>query len=214
MATARSANAAALVAEGHTQLRAGRMREAEQSYCQALALDPGQSEALAFLGMMAGQAGRLEDAIRLFERALKRAPRNADIYHNLGETWRHLGDNAKALECFKRAAACNPDHIEAYRNGAEAALAEARRREAGGRWGDGATLKITAAGLLLRAGQRLLGASNQIGAAETLRRATEFAPTNAEMWSWYGRSLVKLRPSEAVLALRRSIDSDSNIAWV
>lgn len=206
--------AAALVAEGHVHLRAGRPREAEQLYRRALALDGGQPEALAFLGMMAGQAGQLQAAVEMFERALKRAPRNADIHHNLGETWRHLGDNAKALECFERAAAFNPNHVEAFRCGADAALAEAARREAGGRWSEAAALKLTAAGLLIRAAQRLLEAGDQPAAAAELRRATEIAPNSAEVWSWYGRSLVKPYPSKAVAALRRSIELDPRVAWV
>jgi Flp pilus assembly protein TadD len=77
---------ASLLAEGHAQLHAGRFREAEQLYRQTLNIDPGHPEALAFLGMIAGQAGHLQDAVKLFERALKRASRNADIHHNLGET--------------------------------------------------------------------------------------------------------------------------------
>jgi protein O-GlcNAc transferase len=190
------------------------MREAEQSYCQALALDPGQSEALAFLGMLAGQAGRLEEAVGLFERALKRAPHNADIHHNLGETWRHLGDNLKALKCFERAAACNPDHIEAYRCGADAASAEAKRREAAGRWSDAATLNVTAAGLLVRAGQRLVNMGDRTDATDTLRRATELAPNSADAWAWYGRSLVKPSPTNAIPALQRSIALDPKVAWV
>jgi protein O-GlcNAc transferase len=205
---------ASLIAEGHAQFRAGRLREAEQTYHQTLVLDPGHPEALAFLGMIAGQAGHLQDAVKLFERALKRAPRNADIHHNLGETWRHLGDTAKALECFERAAACNPDHIEAYRNGAAAALAEVRRREAAGRWGDAATLKVTAAGLLVRAGQRLLNAGERTGAIDALRRASELAPNSADVWAWYGSSLIKPSPSKAIPALQRSIALDPAIAWV
>ncbi|SRR5579875_291882 len=198
----------ASIAEGHAHFRSGRLREAEQSYRHALTLDPGQPEALAFLGMIAGQAGRLRDAIALFERALKRTPRNADIHHNLGETWRHLGENAKALACFERATACNPDHIEAFRCGAEVAIAEAARREAAQRWGDAAHYKQLAAKLLIAAGQRMRDSGDRVGAVEVLRRATELDPNNADAWTQFGETLLNTSPSQAIPVLRRAVKLD------
>lgn len=205
MTSAQSA-IASLVAEGHAQLRAGRVHEAEQTYRRALALDPGHSEALAFLGMMAGQAGHLEDAVKLFERALKRAPRNADIHHNLGETWRHLGDNAKALRCFEQAAACNPDHIEAYRNGANVAFVLANQCEATRRWAEAVKFKHMAVHLLIAAGQRLRDAGKHAEAISATRRATEIDPNDADAWAQYGETLLTASPSGAVSALQRAIE--------
>lgn len=214
MTSAQSTSATALVAEGHAKLQTGHLREAEDFYRRALALDPGQPEALAFLGMMAGQAGQLRIAIEFFERALKRAPRNADIHHNLGETWRHLGDNVKALACFERAATLNPNHLEAYRSGADTALAEAARRQAAGQWSGAAALKRTAVELLIHAGRLLRLSGNLTAAADILWRGTEIDSSSAPAWAWYGGSLIKSYPSRAAAALRRSIELDPKVAWV
>ncbi|MDE1931293.1 MAG: tetratricopeptide repeat protein, partial [Alphaproteobacteria bacterium] len=214
MTSTQSTSAAALVAEGHAKLQAGHLREAEDFYRRALALDPGQPEALAFLGMMAGQAGQLPTAIEFFERALKRAPRNADIHHNLGETWRNLDEPLKALRCYERATICNPRHIEAYRCAAEAALIEARRREAAGRWGDAAGFKQRAVRFWIAGAKLLIGSGNQNGAAELLKRATEIDPQCAEAWALYGSTLVGFYPSRAVVALRRAIELDPAKPWV
>src|SRR5579872_1120547 len=130
------ANITALIREGMAHHRDGRIAQAERAYREALALDPGHPEALGLLGMLAGQGGEPQVAVQLLQRALHRDPRNANLHYNLGETWRHLGDNEKALACFQRAAHFNPRHADAFRSGADAALAEAKRREAAGRWSE------------------------------------------------------------------------------
>ena len=198
-------NAAALIRDGMAHHRIGELASAERAYRQVLTRDAGHPEALALLGMLAGQSGHLQDAIGLFERALRRDPHNADIHHNLGETWRHLGDHAKALRCFERAVACNPDHIEAYRSGADAALAAVSHHEAARQWKAAAEFKRMAAHLLIAAGQRLRDAGKHAGALDATRRATEIDPNDADAWTQYGETLLTTSPSRAVSALRRAI---------
>lgn len=197
-----------LIREGMTHHRAGHLALAQSAYRRALEHDPDNSEALALLGMVAGQNGELNSAVDLFERALKHDPHNADIYHNLGETWRHLGEPLTALRCFERAVAFRPDHAEAYMSAAEASLIEASRREAAGRWGDAAGFKRKAHQHLINAARRHVESSNKGTAWLTLRRLIELDPKNAEAWALYGSTLVRPYPTQAVQALRRAIDLD------
>jgi protein O-GlcNAc transferase len=202
------ANIAALIREGMLHHREGRAVQAERAYRQVLALDPGHPEALGLFGMLAGQAGQPRVAIESFERALQRDPRNANLHYNLGETWRHLGDNEKALNCFQRAARFNTRHIDAFRSGADAALAEAGRREAAGRWTEAIEFKHRAVQLMIVAGRLLLDVGDQKGAASELRRATMADPKHAESWAWYGSSLIRPLPSQAIPALKRAVELD------
>jgi len=202
------ANITALIREGMAHHRDGRIAQAERAYREALALDPGHPEALGLLGMLAGQGGEPQVAVQLLQRALHRDPRNANLHYNLGETWRHLGDNEKALACFQRAAHFNPRHADAFRSGADAALAEAKRREAAGRWSEAIDFKRRGVQLMIVAGRLRLDAGDPQAAATELHRATTVDPRHAEAWMWYGWALLKPSPSQAIPALRRAIELD------
>ena len=58
---------AALIRDGMEHQRAGRWREAESAYRQALAIDPGHPEALALMGILVGEAGHLPAAAELLD---------------------------------------------------------------------------------------------------------------------------------------------------
>lgn len=199
---------AALVREGMTHHRAADLRKAEHAYRAALAIDRDHPEALALLGLIAGQTGQLQAATDLLQRALKRAPRNPNIHHNLGETWRQRGEYRLALQSFERAITYNPDHIEAYRCGAEAALAEAARLNAARHWTQVAEFKRIAAHLLVGASRRLRDAGNFAAASEASRQASEIDPASAEAWAQYGEILADISPSQAIPILRRAIELD------
>ena len=52
------------------QHQAGRLAEAEQSYCQVVARDPGNADALHLLGVVTHQKGFPDLAIDLIRRAI------------------------------------------------------------------------------------------------------------------------------------------------
>jgi tetratricopeptide (TPR) repeat protein len=70
------------LAVGHHQ--AGRLREAEQHYRQALAADPLHGDSLHLLGVLAHQVGRSEIAVELIGKALARNDRVPDYHYNIG----------------------------------------------------------------------------------------------------------------------------------
>ena len=112
------------VAIGHHQ--AGRLREAEQHYRQALAADPGHADSLHLLGVMAHQVGRNEIAIELIGKALARNDRAPEFHYNIGLAYGALGRFAEAAAANARAIALRPDHTEAHLNLGNALLAQGK----------------------------------------------------------------------------------------
>ena len=79
--------------------QAGRLTEAEAGYRQALAEQPGNPDALHFLGVVAHQSGRHEDAIDLIQQAIAIRQRPA-FFYNLAHVHLARQDAAAAEEGF------------------------------------------------------------------------------------------------------------------
>jgi tetratricopeptide (TPR) repeat protein len=92
--------------------QAGRLTEAEAGYRKALAEQPGNPDALHFLGVVAHQSGRHEDAIDLIQQAIAIRQRPA-FFYNLAHVHLARQDAAAAEEAFRQTIAEAPDHVEA-----------------------------------------------------------------------------------------------------
>lgn len=88
--------------------RAGRLRQAEQLYRQALAADPNHADALHLLGFAAHQSGRSAEGITLIERAITLSPDVPDYYHNLAVVCSAVGRYADAQAAWRRTLALRP----------------------------------------------------------------------------------------------------------
>jgi tetratricopeptide (TPR) repeat protein len=106
--------------------RAGRLDEAEKLYKQAIALHPGEVNALHYLGVLAHQRGDHGKAIELIGRALKARPDTPEMFCNLAEAQRAAGHAIEAEASCRRALELRADYPEARLNLA-AALSEQRR---------------------------------------------------------------------------------------
>jgi len=136
----------ALLREALEHHQAGRLERAERLYRRVLARDPGNADALQFLGILCHQRGACGEAERLVRRAIAARPEVAAYHDNLGAILEATGRAGEALECYRRAEALEPgDPDRGFNRGvalaalgrldeAEAALREALRR----RPGDGA----------------------------------------------------------------------------
>jgi tetratricopeptide (TPR) repeat protein len=92
--------------------QAGRLKEAEARYRQALAEQPGDPNTLHLLGLVAHQSGRHEDAVELIGRAIAIRPRPA-FWYNLAQVHLARSDAAAAEEALRQTIAIAPDHAEA-----------------------------------------------------------------------------------------------------
>jgi len=116
--------------DGLQHHQAGRLREAEAAYADALRLDPQNIDALHFSGVIAYQEGRHEEAHRLISQALSRNPANPPAHNNLGNVWMKQGRLAEATASFERAIALQPDYLDAHLNLASAWIAQDRPEQA------------------------------------------------------------------------------------
>jgi protein O-GlcNAc transferase len=205
---------ASLLEAGMQHHGAGRLREAERAYRQALRRDDSHPQALHLLGIIAGQSGQYAAAVELFRRALARDQENADLHQNLGEAYRHQGDAAHALSCFRQAIKLRPELFQAYRNAADAAQAEAARMEKASHAEAAREMRRIAAIYLEELG-RLYARRNWMQRAEPIfREAAALAPGEVSILNWLGTTQIQLgRPSEAEATLRRAIALDHRHAY-
>ena len=94
--------------------RQGRLREAEESYRQALKLDAGHAASLVNLGILVAQDGKLGEATSLFEKAIEREPAHAGALLGLGNVATAEGRLDEAVRLFERALASDPDRPDSH----------------------------------------------------------------------------------------------------
>ena len=97
-------------------------KAAEKEFSAAVALRPGDANALAARGYVERRQGRFESAIRFLRKALTLDPRNPDRAWGLGQTYMAVNRYADAKRSFRRALALDPDNIIAKIGYADALL--------------------------------------------------------------------------------------------
>lgn len=95
---------------------AGRAREAEAAYEQALTVDPANPDALAALASLRLARGLAADSIELCERALAIDPRHVAAMINRGNALRAAGRVEEALASYEQCVAAHPQHAQAWSN--------------------------------------------------------------------------------------------------
>jgi len=93
---------------GRLMQEAGRLGEAEASYRDALALDPGHARAYNNLGCVLHMQGRLDDALVAYRRALDLDPSLPQANQNYASIVRDAGALERAAEQYRRATRANP----------------------------------------------------------------------------------------------------------
>lgn len=104
------------VEQGLQHHGAGRLREAEALYRQALVEDPQNIDALHFLGVIALQQGDPTQAVVLISQALSGNAANPPALNNLGLALAAQGKPREALSAWLDALALQPDFQDAQRN--------------------------------------------------------------------------------------------------
>jgi len=94
----------------------GRLAEAQILYERVLAADPGNAEALHFLGLLRHQLGAREEGIGYVRKALESAPRYASAHSNLGNMLLEREDMDGAEQAYRRALELAPDLVDAKNN--------------------------------------------------------------------------------------------------
>ncbi|WP_431226439.1 tetratricopeptide repeat protein [Burkholderia contaminans] len=95
--------------------QAGRLAEAKTLYDTILTAQPGQPDALHFLGLLACQLKQYDAGLALMEQSLVARP-DASYFNNLGNMLRESGRLDDAITHYRRAVALRPDYPEAHNN--------------------------------------------------------------------------------------------------
>jgi Flp pilus assembly protein TadD len=101
---------------------------AEALLARCIALAPGNSYALHYLGKVHELRGNMAAAIEVFRRAADANPNFAPTFNDLGASLHHAGERDQALAAFDRAITIDPDYTTAHGNRG-LLLAEMRRPE-------------------------------------------------------------------------------------
>lgn len=97
------------------------LEAAQETYANAIAIDPDFAVGYYNLGMLLKQMGRFADAIALYQQAIKLNPNYAEAYQNLGVVFLKVGNVGESLVAFQRAIELhqinNPSEAERLRQG-------------------------------------------------------------------------------------------------
>ncbi|WP_175868206.1 tetratricopeptide repeat protein, partial [Burkholderia seminalis] len=89
--------------------------EAKTLYDAILTAQPGQPDAMHFLGLLACQLKQYDAGLALMERSLAARP-DASYFNNLGNMLRECGRLDDAIAHYRRAVALRPEFPEAHNN--------------------------------------------------------------------------------------------------
>jgi len=96
--------------------RLGRGEDALASYARALALRPGDANALYNRGNTLQGMKRIEEALASYDSALVVQPHHANALYNRGNALHELKRFEEALASYDRALVVRPDHANAFHN--------------------------------------------------------------------------------------------------
>jgi tetratricopeptide (TPR) repeat protein len=97
-------------------LRTGNVDQAEKTYEEIVSIQPGNINALHFLGIAYYRNKKYAPAIMCMKRVLQLQPDYADAHNNLGIILKDMGHYDEAMSCFRKAVALKPVFFEAYVN--------------------------------------------------------------------------------------------------
>ena len=183
--------------------RAGRLGEAESFYREILAADPCATDALHFIGIIAGQTGRHAEAVAFISQAVALQPDHPEAQKNLGVALKAVGRDDDAIAAYRRAIAIKPDYAEAHKNLGNLLLGKGEIDQAIAAYREAIACApgFAEAGSNLGAALRRAGRLDESVAA--CRGAIATQPAHAEAHSNLGNALFDLGDLDAAIASYR-----------
>jgi protein O-GlcNAc transferase len=108
----------------------GLLEAAQESYQQALNLNPDYAEAYYNLGNVLKKQNLLEASVESYQRALQFQPNYAQAHNNLGNVFQQQGLLDAALKSYQQALRIKPEYAQAYDNLGNVFLQKGKLEEA------------------------------------------------------------------------------------
>ena len=200
----------ALLQEAERSFARGEHTEAETTWRNALAIDPGHPEALFHLGNRERELGEHAQAIARYEQALARAPGHVGVLNNLGLALEATGETARAEACYREVLATDPQHTHALANLANLLSAREEARETVAVYDRlFAIRRDLPAPVWIRRAMAQNKAQDIAGAIESYREAARLAPDDMQVQLHLGTLHIRQREyADGELALRRALALD------
>ena len=148
------------------------------SYDSAIAIAPGNVDALVNRGNVLTAVGRFEPAIASYNAAAALRPNASVIYFNLAQAFRVRGDLQPAADNLRKAIALNPSHADAHHQLGDVLELQGRTFEAMNAYRQAATLQPGRADVQDKLGKALLDVGCTADAAVSFRSAIAAGATH------------------------------------
>jgi len=167
----------------------GKLNEAETVYQSLLKINPGDSDALHYLGLIAFQKHRYQDAIHLIEEAIKINPKVPAFHCNLGNAYKASGQFDSAIAAFLEAIRLDPKFHAAHNNLGNTFKDQGRLSEAVASYSKAISIKPDFAEAHNNLGIALCAQNNFEEAVDSYRKALSLNPYYADAYGHLGNVL-------------------------
>lgn len=195
-----------LVRRGQAAAQAGRLKEADALFRQAIAADPTVAAAYLGLGVTMQNGGDLAGAVGQYRLALEQDPENVEAMADLGQALDRQGESEEAITVLQEALRLAPGHPGASLNLGAARLARGEGEQALG-VADQALALLPRDTRLLEMRARALGLLERHEEAEAAWKAlSAVAPGDQNALSQQAAAMMAAgRHAEAIALLRRGL---------
>ncbi|MGO9993416.1 MAG: tetratricopeptide repeat protein [Steroidobacteraceae bacterium] len=184
----------------------GDLAQAEQAYRQVLSDQPGNADALHFLGVLYLQTGQLHAAAELIETSLKHNPQQPLAHLNLGVALQQLSRLQEALSSYDQAIRLNPNFARALNNRGNVLRDLARLEDALDSFERALRVDPDYAAALYNRGNALLELNRYDEAVDGFERLLRIQPDDADALAHRGIALLELkRYAEALASLNQAL---------
>jgi tetratricopeptide (TPR) repeat protein len=179
---------------------------AEQSYRQALEIDPAYPAALVGLSELETQRGELQQSIERLEKAIELDPKRAEAHLARAKTLEAFGRIDDSLAAYYRVLEFDPGCVDAMVRAAAIQLGKGRPEQALARLDHALELSPDFPDALHHRGRARLATNDPEGAVVDLRKAATKLPSDSEVYYDLAVALERLnRPVDALDAAQHAL---------
>jgi Tfp pilus assembly protein PilF len=195
---------------GEVYTQTGDKPAALAQFRHAVAAEPNSAEAHNGLGRFLRSNGEVEGAIAEFRRAVSLDATSIEGLRNLAQTMEDQGNWAGAAENYRRILVLQPNAGAAYANYGYACMRGERLSEAITELRKAVTLSPGLSSAHFYLAETLAKIGDITAALPEYQEATHLNPKDSGFSLKYGVALSRIRPQQAIIELRRSIELNPN----